>query len=123
MDNVEFLKLLITFLTKNAPGFFSVLGFLSAILLTMVLRRPVVRMWKKWTNSDDAVDDTVGRRHNDVFAERLIKQSDRQWGMLEVAIREQTNVLRENGEKLERGFESVHRRLDRCPNRLPDINP
>jgi hypothetical protein len=117
VENEQIVRVLLEFLVKNAPGFFSMLGFLSAIILVIILRRPVVKIWRKWAGEE--AEGSGGRRRDDTIIIQFLDAYKRSVEMgsrivdevhgLAEAIREQTAAQNE-------GFRDVHRKLDKALN-------
>lgn len=114
MENEEFVKAMLNFLVKNAPGFFSMLGFLSAILLVVVLRRPVVRVWRKWTGGGEG-EDVGGRRRDDAIISQFLtayKESVQMGTRIVAEIHDLAAAIREQTLATNNGFRDIHRKLD-----------
>jgi hypothetical protein len=87
---------------------------MSAILMVIVLRRPVLRVWKKWSGSGDC-EDSGGRRRDDAIIAQFLsayKESVQIGTQVAQEINNLAGAIREQATATNQGFRDTHRKLD-----------
>lgn len=112
MENDQVVKALLEFLVKNAPGFFSTLGFLAALVMVVLLRRPAAKLWRKFVG---AADESEGKRRDDGIILQFLaayKQSVEMGAQIVAEVHGLADAIRQQTAAQNDGFRDLHRKLD-----------